>query len=192
MNKTIVLNKMTNINWIKIEIGLEKYNEIMTLYACSSNLSKDYLFQKKYKAFYKLNFAKKSDDFYKVYFMLLNKISKSGNSDIDKVLKYLHKVEEKKELSFASKMLATIDPNLPVWDSKVRNVLKVKYKTNFKATYKDIIECVEAYKVFCNWYKLFLKTPEANSFIAEFDKHFPKSKISKMKKLDFIFWQMEV
>jgi len=136
--------------------------------------------------------GRKSDKYYRNYFKLFEQMRNGKKLTIGDLLKKLFESEEKKELSFASKMLATIDSNLPVWDSKVRNVLKVKYKTNFKATYKDIIECVEAYNMYCNWYKLFLKTTEANSFIADFDKHFPKAKISKMKKLDFIFWQMEV
>ena len=89
-------------------------------------------------------------------------------------------------------MLATIDPKLPVWDSNVRNLLNNKYKTNFKQSYKEISECVEAYNELCNWYKLFLKSPEASSLIAAFDTHFPKSKISKIKKIDFIFWQTSI
>ena len=183
---------MNQINWEKIGKGLEKYVEIMTLYKCSSNISKDELFQKKYRIFYGINAAHKSADFCNFYFNLLHKLSKDKNDNIQFILKQLLKIENTKELSFGSKMIATFDTSMPVWDKNVRRFLNFKYKTNFKDTYKEISECIEAYDSLCNWYKLFLKSPEAKALISEFDIRFPKSKISKIKKIDFIFWQTSI
>jgi hypothetical protein len=181
---------MNQINWEKIGKGLEKYRCIMALYNDSFDLSKEDLFQKRFKGFYRM--GRKPEKYYRDYFRLFEQIRNGKKLTIAEVLYKLFESEKRKELSFASKMLATTDPNLPVWDSKVRDVLNNKYKTNFKDTYKEISECIEAYYSLCNWYKLFLKSPEAKALISEFDICFPKSKISKIKKIDFIFWQTSI
>jgi hypothetical protein len=181
---------MNKIDWEKIGKGLDKYKCIMALYNDSFDLSKEDLFQKRFKGFYRM--GKRSEKYYRDYFRLFEQMREVNKLTIGEVLNKLYLSEKRKELSFASKMLATIDPKLPIWDSNVRNLLNNKYKTNFKQSYKVISECVEAYNELCNWYKLFLKSPEATRLIAAFDAHFPKSKISKIKKIDFIFWQTSI
>lgn len=178
---------MAKINWEKIGKGLDKYRCIMALYNDSFDLSKEDLFQKRFKGFYRM--GRRSEEYYKDYFRLFEQMREGKKLTIGEVLNKLYLSEKRKELSFASKMLATIDPKLPVWDSNVRNLLNNKYKTNFKQSYKEISECVAAYNQLCNWYKIFLKSPEAKVLILEFDAHFPNQKITIMKKIDFIFWQ---
>ena len=108
---------------------------------------------------------------------------------IAEVLEKLFESDKRKELSFASKMLATIDPKLPVWDSKVRKRINADGELRLKSTHKNIEECVEGYNAMQKWYVKFMKTPKAKDMIAEFDAHFPNEKITQIKKIDFIFWQ---
>ena len=62
---------------------------------------------------------------------------------------------------------------------------------NFKDSFKDIESCEQEYKRYCSWFKDFLKKDEATKLIEEFDKKIPNVKITKMKKIDLMFWQME-
>ncbi len=178
-----------DVNWKRIEKGLEQYKEIMTLFKCSNNIYKDEVFQKKYKTFYKLNAARRGDDFYNSYFKILKKAKNEGGIEIKYVLERLHHVENKKELSFASKLLATVNPKLPIWDKNVRFRINEIGDIKLKNTYSSIEDCVKAYNSLITWYDNFMKTSDAKQMIFEFDAHFPNQKITSIKKIDFIFWQ---
>jgi hypothetical protein len=177
------------IDWVKIEKGLFQYKEIMTIFKCSQNIEKDDVLQKRYKTFYRMNTARKDAQFYKGYFNLLKNARQGDIVDMPTILKQLKRLSNKHEISFASKLLATVDPKLPIWDSRVRERVNERGEIKLKANYKNTDECVEAYNSLVSWYGKFMKSNEAKMMIAEFDSHFPKEKISAIKKVDFIFWQ---
>jgi hypothetical protein len=177
------------IDWVKMEKGLFQYKEIMALFKCSQNIEKDDVLQKRYKTFYRMNTARKDAQFYKGYFNLLKNARQGDIVDMPTILKQLKRLSNKHEISFASKLLATVDPKLPIWDSRVRERVNERGDIKLKATYKNTDECVEAYNSLVSWYGKFMKSNEAKMMIAEFDSHFPKEKISAIKKVDFIFWQ---
>jgi len=182
---------MNKINWNKLEIGLKKYQSIMKLYKQSVKISTSEVFKNEYMKFYGMNRGKKSIEFQKLYFKILDQAKVKQDLEFKFVLESLFKIGGKKEFSFTSKLLATANPNLPVWDSKVRKFINHKYKTNFTDYYGDINSCVEKYNKFNSWFKYFLKTEQAIKLLLEFDKKIPNSKITKMKKIDLMFWQME-
>ena len=84
-------------------------------------------------------------------------------------------------------MVATLNPNKPIWDSMVLSVLLMKPETkNGKATVSSVISC---YNDIDRWYYDFKKHPTAKEWIRKFDKAFPEYKdISATKKIDFILW----
>lgn len=177
------------VNWGNIEKGLLNYKEIMSLFKCSENIDKDEVLQRRYKSFYKMNTARKDAQFYKIYFRVLKKAKEGDSIDLLSVLSHLKRISNKNEISFASKLLATIDPKLPIWDSRVRNHVNEMSDLKLKASYRTIEECVQAYNSLLSWYRDFMKTDRAKKMIAEFDSHFPNQKITSIKKVDFIFWQ---
>ena len=136
-----------------------------------------------------MNTARKDEQFYRVYFKTLKKAKEDASIDMLSVLSQLKRASNKNEISFASKLLATIDPKLPIWDSRVRERINEIGGLKLKATYKSTDECVSAYNSLLSWYKQFMKTDKAKSMIADFDIHFPNQKITAIKKIDFIFWQ---
>lgn len=89
-------------------------------------------------------------------------------------------------------MLATLNPDHPIWDqyvlknagikapsTKDRDKNPLKYKDSLVKTYKDVEDRCTAY----------LKTPNGKNCIAEFDKTFPEyNNINDVKKIDFILW----
>ena len=182
---------MGKANWNKLKEGLEKYQSIMNRYNESNEISSSDDFQKSFRKFYGMNRAGFSADCYKEYFKLLDKARVNKDIDFKFVLQRLHEKSGKKHFSFTTKLLATVNPSLPVWDRKVREYLNYKYDLKFKASFKDVESCEQEYKRYCNWFIEFLKTDEAKKHIDEFDKKIPNLKITKMKKIDLMFWQME-
>jgi len=182
---------MVKVNWSKLNEGLEKYQSIMDQYQKSKSVTSSDDFQKLFRSFYGMNRSGLSASCYKEYFKLLDEARGNRNVEFKSVLQSLFKKSGKKHFSFTSKLLATANPNLPVWDSKVRRYLKFQFDLKFKNSFKDIESCEHEYERYCSWFKDFLEKDEAAKLIKEFDKKVPNVKITKMKKIDLMFWQME-
>ena len=95
------------------------------------------------------------------------------------------------EASFSSKMIATIDPNMPIWDRYVMQNLCLELKGKTK---EDQLDCaVGLYDQMVAWYGDFLKTVNGRDCIAEFDKTLPGyTWMSDVKKIDFYLWSIRV
>ena len=86
-------------------------------------------------------------------------------------------------------MLATINPEMPIWDSIV--LKNLGFKINGKTKEEKFSNAVVLYDDICKWYQQFKKTDEAKRMIESFDLAFPKYRfISQTKKIDFILWAM--
>lgn len=91
------------------------------------------------------------------------------------------------EASFASKLVATLDPSRPVIDSFVLNNVGMRlpaqsHQSRMQATvdvYRRLTECLEAY----------LASAPGQYLIMAFDLAYPSAGISEMKKLDLTLWQ---
>ncbi|MBO4290841.1 MAG: HD domain-containing protein [Lachnospiraceae bacterium] len=141
-------------------------------------------FQKKYDAFYRV---RRNAEWRKEYFDLMGTYKKQGKATFSEVLHRLYQATDQIEASFASKMLATIDANMPIWDSKVLAALKLRVSgTGAGIRFSNT---VLLYDRICSWYREFLKTENAKAMIIRFDKEFPEfQSISPTKKIDFILW----
>ena len=84
-------------------------------------------------------------------------------------------------------MLATINPEMPIWDSVVLKNLGLKFKG--RSTIEKLSQSVDLYDTICKWYRVFLDTDEAKNMIEMFDYAFPEfEQITKIKKIDFMIW----
>lgn len=167
----------------KIEIGLYKYKDIMnSLY--NTNVLKDKEFQKKYNGFYRIR--QRTPEFYSCYYGFLEE-AKNKKVSFEETINYIWENLGRIEPSFSSKLVATIDPDKPVWDSFVlKNIgLKPPYYSDRGRMNKDIL----LYKQICKWYDDYLMTEEAKTAIELFDKKYPVASISNIKKIDLILWQ---
>ena len=91
------------------------------------------------------------------------------------------------EASFSSKMIATIDPEKPIWDQYVLQNLGLELKG--KNPREKIGNAVEIYHQIGEWYAEYLKTDEARENIAEFDRWLPSyAWITDVKKIDYLLW----
>ena len=168
--------------------------------------------ERKYRSFYKMNRAKLPDDFYKEYFTCLKEYLKREDikmlksTDVEKIaiiyeetLKRLLPKSKRVEASFTSKLLATVNPNIAVWDSNVLSHLdNVKVPYSLKDKDEQIKRTVDSYKNLINTINA-LKNNEGKMFIEVFDKTlesvklestYPLSKVTSTKKIDLVLWSL--
>lgn len=160
------------------------YFDIMKL-VNQVNVKEEHDFQKKFNYFYKI--MKKKKEFYDSYYYYLEE-NKEKNIKYEEILEYFYKKFGVIEKSFSSKLLATINPNMPVWDSIVLNRLGMKApsiyaKNRFENTVKMYYEIVQ-------WYKEYLVTDNAKEVIIIFDKVFPNNRTTDIKKIDLVLWSI--
>ena len=102
---------------------------------------------------------------------------------LDYFWEQLHRVEP----SFSSKLVATINPKLPVWDQQVLKNLKLK--APLYGDKERLNKTKKLYDSIKEWYRDYLNTIEGRKKVTEFDQRFPNSGISNIKKIDLILWQ---
>lgn len=168
----------------KVKTGLDKYwiiqSEVM-----DKDVSKDTDFQKKFNYFYKIT-PHRNKEWQKEFYSLLQK-SKKDTVTFESTLSKLFKKTGKVESSFASKLVATIDPKMPVIDSIVLKNLKLKLPYSYEKDRE--IKIHKIYQTLVKEFSLFLKTETGKYLVEQFAKEYPTSKISKTKMLDLILWQ---
>ena len=151
------------------------------------NVAEDKDFQKSFTAFYRL----RRDSVWRTYYFKLFEDRKNRKDSISfgEIQLRLFQQCGKIESSFSSKMLATIDPNKPIWDSYVLKNLGLKLMGKSKE--ERFSAAVVLYDNICNWYRDYLQTDEARDMIKMFDQTFPEfSHITQVKKIDFIIWAL--
>jgi hypothetical protein len=171
-----------SVNWGKLEEGLRKYEWIMANLK-NRNVAKDKEFQKKFNDFYKV----RRNNFWRNVFYTELEACKNGNPNFGNVLKYLFKNTHRMEASFSSKLCATINPELPVWDSVV--LQRLKLKAPYSKDKERERKILETYEKLVNESKVILNSASGRAKLAAFKRRFPKSKISDTKRIDLILWQ---
>lgn len=165
--------------------GLKKYVDIME-YLHSTDVSKNIEFQKMYNHFYRMR--QRNPEFYQTYYDYMERMKCNASTlTFEEVFFYIQKETNRCEASFSSKLLATLNPDKPVWDMFVLENLGVK-KIQSSAKNREQ-KIVEAYQQICQWYNDFLGCEEASLILQIFDEMFPNVKITDTKKVDFFLWQ---
>lgn len=163
-------------------LALDKYNYIKeNLY--KSDISIDKEFQTRFNAFYRVRRDEKWRNIFYTYF---EKIKSKKDITFDEILDYMYKKTGNIEASFCSKLLSTINPDMPIWDQYVLKNLDLNVEgnskeeklANTKKIYKTIIE-IENNK---------LKEADIQKAIEDFRKYLPEYNLSNIKILDYILW----
>ena len=163
-------------------MGLDKYADIMDA-ARGKDVSSDTAFQHAFNAFYRV---RRNAEWRGCYYRLFERAKQHHFSFAD-VIGSLYVETGNVEASFSSKLIATIDPEKPIWDQYVLQNLGLELKG--KNPRERISNAVEIYHRIENWYAEYLKTDEAQENIAEFDRHLPSyAWITDVKKIDYLLW----
>ena len=163
-------------------LGLDKYEMIMRL-AMSTDVSCDPGFQRAFNAFYRI---RRNVTWRKHYYGLFEqaKVKHYGFADVIRVL--FHETGNV-ECSFSSKMIATIDPNKPIWDQYVLQNLGLVL--NGKTSHERVENAIGVYESIENWFAEYMQTEEALENITVFNRMLPSyAWLSDVKKIDFLLW----
>ena len=127
-------------------------------------------------------------EFYEVYYDYMERMKTNQESlTFEEVFLFIKQETGRCESSFSSKLLATLNPNKPVWDKFVLENLGIKkiYSGDSNREQKTI----EAYNQICQWYENFMKSDNAKLIIGIFDELYPNTMITDTKKVDLFLWQ---
>ena len=141
-------------------------------------------FQRKFTGFFKV---RRNADWRKFYYGLLEKNKNNSDVTFESILRSIYDVTRRVEASFSSKMLAVIDPDMPIWDSIVLSKIRIIKPSKNPNSDKRLEETIKKYNELIKWYKDFKYT---DAFVKKFDTSFSKYKdsFSTVKKIDFLIW----
>lgn len=167
----------------ELKKGLEKYLAIMN-HLHNTDVSKDANFHKLYNGFYRMR--QRTPQFYFTYYSLLEQKKKSEVTFKD-IFLTLKEQTNRNEASFSSKMVASINPDMPVWDQFVMKNAGIKVPSYSVKNREQRI--ISAYDQLVKWYADYLQTQEARDIIDLFNIKFPDVGITDVKKIDLFLWQ---
>jgi hypothetical protein len=167
------------MNLDRVEIGIQKYNWIMERVQ-TVDVSADAEFQKSFNGFYRMR--QRPASFYKSYYTYLEKNKSNPALLFENIVTHLYQETGSIHASFSSKLLATVNPGMPIWDKFVLKNLGLKIPYYYE---KDRLQkTIQLYQRICDWYQ----SAEAKEKLQLFNEHFPNVDISDVKKIDFILW----
>ena len=163
----------------RVAVGIDKYHRIMKR-VHEVDVSTDMEFQKFFNGFYRMR--QRSADFYKCYYRFLEVNKCNPSLTYEEVITHLYQETGSIHASFSSKLLATVNPNMPILDKFVLQNLGLRTPYYYE---KDRLQkTIQLYQQICDWYQ----TEEATQKLLLFNELFPDVDISNVKKIDFVLW----
>lgn len=178
--------------------GLTAYSETLKLY--DKDVSTDTKYQKNFINYYRV---RRDKEWLEKYFKFMQDHKNDKDLTFETILRYLsgiaHKVRKSSknpngmatsvEVSFSSKMLATIYPDkYPIWDSQVMCALGISVDKTLCGEEK-IQNIIDAYSKLTKEIEYYIASDEGKECMRLFDEVFPNYRdISSFKKIDFYLW----
>lgn len=147
-------------------------------------------FRKMYNGFYRVR--QKNQEWYDQYYHLLEE-QKEAHRTFNELLHEMFLLNGTVEVSFVSKLMATADPDAPIWDQYVLKNLCYEAKweqLRLQSSDIRISAASEIYGEIQKWYKDFKSSADGKACIKAFDTALPKyeNRLSDVKKIDFMLW----
>lgn len=151
------------------------------------NVSSDAEYKRKFSGYYRMRFVSKQ--YRDRFFSLFEAIKNDTELSFVDVAKQFSQVDGRHEFSFISKMLHTIDPNRPIYDSQVDQALQIHrtYEPNIELKIQQDEEILK--QIFFVYQRL-EASAEMVKPLAAFDQIIPSRSMSIAKKLDFLLWAL--
>ena len=169
-------------------LGIFYYRSIMARFAVC-DVSKDIEFQQSFTYFYKVRRPKWWLDKFYAMFQSMRRMKALTFSE---VLNSMYKMSDGKwvDLSFASKMLHTIDPDRPIYDRFVAMNLALDTMPQSGNAKSRIAKAIDIYGDLVYKMESLLALDSVKAELKVFDEAFPecKDELSSMKKLDYLLW----
>lgn len=172
-------------NMLAANMGLDTYLSIMKA-AWNTDVSMDADFQRTFNGYYKV---RKNAEWREKYYSLFESVKGNRQVTFAFILDELYGQTGNIEASFSSKMLATIRPEMPIWDRYVVENLGLSLPKLSDPQRLHKIKYL--YDSVCGWYADFLKTENSHECLSMFDRLLPDyTWISPVKKIDFYLWSI--
>ncbi|MDP1995070.1 MAG: hypothetical protein Q8K40_07480 [Ignavibacteria bacterium] len=168
-----------------IEGSVSQYVEIMKMFS-SLNVAEDDYFKTKFNGYYRVR--QRSKEWYQSYYSYMES-HKGLMVSFRDVLSYMKMHTNRYEPSFSSKLLATHNPNMPIWDKQVLRSLKMEAPNSYSKNRLE--DSVALYNRICTWYSEQMNTPLCRFIINKFDERYTNyNSVSDVKKIDFVLWRL--
>ena len=181
--KKIYKNRSKIFERVDERNGLEDYFYLKVEYEKGNVMSDK--FQSKYKNFYNMYVFGFTDEFFEKYFELLS----NGETDIRKVLTELSKIKNKKgkksvQLAFASKLVHTVDSEMPLYNSTVGDLFNLSIPKG--SIEKKINSSMEIYQKLKSHHGSLIARDSTQKAMTEFrsERNFKEGILSDMKLID--------
>ena len=159
--------------------GIEKYTWIMDR-ILTVDVSIDTEFQRRFNGFFRMR--QRPADFYNCFYTFLEENKHNQQLTFEDVITYLYDKTGSIHASFSSKLLAAVNPDMPIWDQFVLKNLGLRPPYYYE---KDRLQkTIALYDKIRGWYT----TADAAEKLSQFNVAFPEINISNTKKIDFILW----
>jgi hypothetical protein len=168
----------------KAERGLRQYLWIQSR-VWAVDVRSDAEFQRKYNHFYRVRC---NEDWRRGYFRLMEQ-SKGTTITFANALETLAGIAGRLEASFASKLVATLDPNQPVIDSFVLGCCGLSLPPPSLDAGARRMAAVALHNRLIDWYAALERSAKGLMIRERFTLRYPWAAVSELKKLDFVLWQ---
>jgi hypothetical protein len=166
----------------RIATGLTKYLWLQAN-RDTDPLQSNPVYRKHFNHFYRV---RRGPEWQDAFYDLLER-TKGTRVRFSEILDGLYRATNRYEASFASKLLATIDPDMPVIDSVVLRNLSLKLPAfNSKDRLLRICQLHEGLRSSLHD---FLETGDGRYLVRRFRGIYPDARITEIKMLDLVLWQ---
>jgi hypothetical protein len=168
----------------KIGKPLQKYLWLQERATALNNTQADEDFCRKFSGFYRVR--ARDAAWRSAYFGLMGEL-RGEPLDFRICLTKVQTVTGRIEASFASKLLATLDPNLPVIDKIVLGHLGLRLPS--WGVPNRIEKAVSVYRSLTDALAEYIRSEPGKRAIAAFRTAYPEARITDVKIVDLILWQ---
>jgi hypothetical protein len=165
----------------KVEVGLKKYMCLQARIADGRDFHTDPECRRRFNGFYRVRRGAAWQD---VFYGLM---APASGWPFSQVLEELSSATGRLEVSFASKLVASLDPSSPVIDSIV--LKQVGLKLPAPGTSNRGRRACEVYEGLCHHHAELLRSDMGRELVHLFRSRYPWADITELKMVDLVLWQ---
>lgn len=195
INLVELLLKSGVIQAPKLAKGIEQYSAIQSDVSNVRNYALDTKFQDRFRAFYRL---RGGPEWRRVFFEIMH-LHRRTPLSFDEALGAMANRLRRCEASFSSKLVATLNPELPVVDALVLRVMRKhlmergfdngEWKLLRAGSLEIRLErAIKVYNCLVLTMARILEVPRCGELINLFDSSHPGHPLTNIKKLDLMLW----
>lgn len=183
-----LLNNLDEILHRITTLHLQRYGTLQSDLR-TKHVDSDQGYQCIFNGFYKMQ--RRPEEWYRYYFAMLEREKHNKSITFRQVLETIYAKKQRVEPSFSSKLVATIRPEMPVYDKHVRENLSLEVLPQHRPAKERVQGLLRMYDTLEEKVNTLICD---DIFVTElrpaFDMKFPAyAHISDVKKIDFLLWQ---